>query len=678
MKKLYFETPTSEAFLKILQPLWANEAFSVYLIGHNDLAAELDAEAAQQEVTFQRSDVLPTLSSGKVRLLIFTENSGEELSSQLLACVDLDNVVIVAPITDWHFSQKPLFLVSIPKAGTHLIYELAQALGYRAGIEDPEFPEGQTWYCVEYTNSHTVARDFFVDTVRRSPFGNRHHRFMYSPALFIYRHPLDILVSEAHYYHKDGKTAFAGWFDGNDFDERVIRLLNDNWLIGSLRERIGGFLPWLNFPNVISLSFEELIGAAGGGNDEDQLQLIWSIQLKLQAPGDPREIASRLFNPDSATFRSGQLGGYKKHLPAHIVSDFAMQNEDILTTLGYPLDGSVGLPMGRESRRKRNIRFSKVDSENMPLTIERDFMGCNLVRYSGRIYAVPIAAGPVSFGDLSDEVLGAIPSAHSISEIKTALLMSNNDLFPRYQSLNQLAQVIQGLAPVESVYQYWQNSNRLSIIEEYNGFNLVSFRGRFFGIRLEVGAIDISQNPVSLIQNFTSDDVLISHSLEQLRDDIDGVSTSKRACQEVVVAHKTAMAVVAAFEAQLIRLSDTTLIERELFKQTVEKLRRDFVEEVEALRQDSTAAAAEVEKLRRDFTEEVEALRRDCAAEVETLRRESSAENERMLATMSSIEAQLDQRQKQIIEQDQQIQNLYKSWAVRLPRRIKRVLRGNK
>lgn len=671
MKKLYFETPTSEAFLKILQPLWANEAFSVYLIGHNDLAAELDAEAAQQEVTFQRSDVLPTLSSGKVRLLIFTENSGEELSAQLLACVDLDNVVIVAPITDWHFSRKPLFLVSIPKSGTHLIYELAQALGYHAGIEDPEFPEGQTWYCVEYTNSHTVARDFFVDTVRRSPFGNRHHRFMYSPALFIYRHPLDILVSEAHYYHKDGKTAFAGWFDGNDFDERVIRLLNDNWLIGSLRERIGGFLPWLDFPNVISLSFEELIGAAGGGNDADQLQLIWSIQLKLQAPGDPRDIASRLFNPDSATFRSGQLGGYKKHLPADIVSDFAMQNEDILTKLGYPSDGSVGLPIGRESRRKRNIRFSKAEYENMPLTIERDFLGCNLIRYSEHIYAVPISAGQVALETLPDDVLAAIPSAHSLNEIKAVLLLNNNDLLLRHQSLDQLAQAIQGLAPIQSVHQYWLDSSKLSLVEEYNGFNLVCFRGRFFGIRKAIGQVDLSRNLTSLAQGFASDDFLISHSLEQLRDDIDGISTSKRVCQEAVVAHKTAMAVVGALEAQLIRLSDTILTERELFKQVVEELRRE--------------SAAEVESLRGEFIAEVESLRGESTAEVESLRQESAAENARMLTTIGSIEAQLVQCQKQVIEQGQQIieqgqliHNLQKSWAVRIPRKIKRVLRGNK
>ncbi len=497
MQKLYFELPTSEAFLKIIQPLWSDKGFSVCLIGHNDLADDLASAASLQGVAIERSDIPPVGSSEKTLLLIFTEKSGEELSGQLLSFIDVNNVVVVAPVTDWHFSQKPLFLVSIPKAGTHLIYELVKALGYYEGVEVPEFPEGQTWYCIEYTNSHTVACDFFVDTVRRSPFGNRHHCFMHSPALFIYRHPLDILISEAHYDQQDGKTTFAGWFDGLDFDGRVACLLNDNWLVGSLRERIGGFLPWLNFPNVISLSFEELIGAAGGGSDTDQLQLIWSIQLKLQVPGDPSHIAAHLFNPNSATFRSGQLGGYKKELPAPIISDFLSRNEDILTKLGYPTDGSIGLPMNREFRRKRNIRFSQADYENMPVTIESDFLGCNLVRYSRRIFAIPIAAGSTALETLPADVLSAIPSAHSLSEIKTTLLIGNTDLSLRRQSLDKLAKAIRGLEPISTVYKYWMDDGNPRLLQEvYFGFNLIAYDGQVWAAEMSAGPIDFANTAV--------------------------------------------------------------------------------------------------------------------------------------------------------------------------------------
>ncbi len=563
MKELYFSAPTSEAFLTVLRPLWSDESIDSYLIGHNELAEELAEVAILQEVFVRRNDVIPSVTSEKMQLLILTEKSGEELSMQLLSCVELENVVIVAPVTEWHFSHKPLFLISIPKSGTHLVYELARALGYHEGVELPEFPVGQTWYCIEYTNSHTVARDFFVDTARRSPFGNRHHSFMHSPALFMYRHPLDILISEAHYYYQDGKTAFAGWFEGIDFDERVIRLLNDNWLIGSLRERVGCFLPWLDFPNVISLSFEELIGAAGGGNNRDQQQLIWSIQLKLQVPGDPQDIASRIFNPDSATFRSGQLGSYKKYLPEHIVRDFVIQNEDILARLGYSTDGSDCLPMDRELRRRRKIRFSGIDYENMPINIESNFLGCNLVRYSKRIYAVPIAAGPVAIEALPDDVLATIPSAPTLNEIKSILLVGNVELSLRRQSLHKLAQAIQGSVTTQNVYQYWKTPGYPTIIEEYNGFNIIFFQNLFFGIRLSFGVVDLSASISSLVQHFASDDFFISHSIDQLRDDIDGFSISKRIHKEVIEVHERTKVMLAELETRL------TQCQAQIFQQQV-------------------------------------------------------------------------------------------------------------
>jgi hypothetical protein len=118
------------------------------------------------------------------------------LSEALLKFVDLKRGTIIAPVTERHFSKNFLFLISIPKSGTHLLYELARAFGYGDGIMCPDNPVPRHWYCLEYSNSHTVARDFFVDTVRRSPFGNRHHPFASSPVLFIYRNPLDIVVSE--------------------------------------------------------------------------------------------------------------------------------------------------------------------------------------------------------------------------------------------------------------------------------------------------------------------------------------------------------------------------------------------------------------------------------------------------------------------------------------------------
>ena len=187
---------------------------------------------------------------------VVLDSTDDDLPNDLLQLLDLPHLRVLAPRTRDHYANRPLFLISIPKSGTHLLNRLVEVMGYGLGIVHDEFPLPGKWYCVEYSNSHTVARDFFVDSVRRAPYGNRFHAFTSAPALFIYRHPLDVLVSEANYYHLEGRTAFAGYLSSLPFEQRVHRLVDDPWLLGSIRDRVGGFAPWLEFQNVVPVSFE--------------------------------------------------------------------------------------------------------------------------------------------------------------------------------------------------------------------------------------------------------------------------------------------------------------------------------------------------------------------------------------------------------------------------------------
>ena len=204
-----------------------------------------------------------------------------------------------------------------------------------------------------YSNSHTSARDFFTDTVRRSRFGNRHHPFLKSPAIFIYRNPLDILVSEANYYHRTGKTAFSGYLANASFEGRLLRLIDDPWLFGSIRERIGSFLPWLEFDNVIPVSFEELVGPPGGGTEAAQRALIWSLQLKLHVPGRPSEFGRQVFRETSPTFHEGQIGAYEQHFTPEAYEVF-------LPAPGLHADS--GLQPGRPRIDRPDVGASRVVS----------------------------------------------------------------------------------------------------------------------------------------------------------------------------------------------------------------------------------------------------------------------------------------------------------------------------
>jgi hypothetical protein len=368
---------------------------------------------------------------------LLSETDPVALSEQMLKLIDLKDGVVVAPRTRHAHDARPLFLISIPKAGTHLLYALATAFGYDAGIVCPEWPRPRHWYCVEYSNSHTRATDFFIDTVRRSPFGNRHHPFAISPALFIYRNPLDILVSEANYYHRDGNAIFGGYLGNKSFEERLLALIDDPWLFGSFRDRMAGFVPWLEFSNVVPVSFEELVGARGGGDDGVQRRLIWSLQLKLHVPGRPDAFAAQVFDPESATFNAGQIGSHREKLSGVAMQKFLQQPQDFMRAFGYTAPGGNGVqyPLRAEEFIRRPLTTSGEAFWDTPILIETGCHGRNIVRYRGRFYGTrheDLAA-------LGDEELARLPSAAEIAPLRQNLAFLASRLGRLRQALSRFA-----------------------------------------------------------------------------------------------------------------------------------------------------------------------------------------------------------------------------------------------
>lgn len=372
----------------------------------------------------------PRLQSNEGQRLdaYFLFNSDDDsLSEALMGFVDLDDGVVAAPVTARHFRNQPLFLISIPKSGTHLLYELVQAFGYGAGISLPDTPLPENWYCIEYANSHTSARDFFVDTVRRAPFGNRHHPFPHTPTLFIYRNPLDIVVSEANYYHRDGNTVFEGYFAGQSFEERLLRLIDDPWLMGSIRDRVGGFIPWLSFPNVVPISFEELIGPNGGGDVETQTRLIWSLQLKLHVDGNARDFGDQVFNKNAATFHAGQIGAHRTLLTDRARAKLDTLPKDYLEAYGYD-DHSVASP-SRYSRRVaeyrcRALQLAPVRFYDTPIAVEYNYLGHNIVRFRGKFFGVPPTQTNVDWPTLDIEQPVGLLVGSELNAVRAAIQQS--------------------------------------------------------------------------------------------------------------------------------------------------------------------------------------------------------------------------------------------------------------
>lgn len=405
-----------DAYRTAVHELHAQGHCSLCVYPANALAEHVARHAREAGCEAQVGVPEPS-AAGAASCHVLTETDPAALSALLLRLIDLKSGVVIAPRTRHAYDARPLFLISIPKAGTHLLYSLAKVFGYDAGIICPDWPRPRQWYCVEYSNSHTRATDFFIETVRRSPFGNRHHPFATTPALFIYRNPLDILVSEANYYHRDGNMIFGGYLASRTFEERLLTLIDDPWLFGSFRDRMAGFVPWLEFPNVVPLSFEELVGARGGGDDAVQRRLIWSLQLKLHVPGKPDAFASQVFDPGSATFNAGQIGSHREKLGENAMRKFLQLPQDFMAALGYAPsagNGSGPYPRRAEEFIRRPLATAEESFRDTPILFETNFHGRSIVRYRGTFFA------PVNedLQALTDAELAKVPSDTDILALK--------------------------------------------------------------------------------------------------------------------------------------------------------------------------------------------------------------------------------------------------------------------
>ena len=127
-------------------------------------------------------------------------------------------------------------------------------------------------------------------------------------------------------------------------------------------------------------------------------------------------------------------------------------------------------------------------------------------------------------------------------------------------------------------------------------------------------------------------------TLDQLRDDIDGISTSKRIFREYAAGDERILVTVGALAEKQAKLSEDVLAERGIREQEIGVLREEF--------------SAEGEKI---------------LSAVGTL-------TEKQAKLSEDIEPQLAQLQKQILEQQRQICELQSGWAVRYAKNIKRTL----
>lgn len=240
---------------------------------------------------------------------------------------------------------RGLFFTSIPKSGKNLIYSFLEELAYQRPaisrekalwhLEAPWLAAAGR-HCTyalppvpreQRSGLPDAFREFLVAATALPARQVLHHHFPYSrelagglhaagvPVVFVARDPRDLLLSMADYILIQKKPAhLAGKYALLDRRTLIARLWEGDEELISLTDYFAAFAGWRNAPGVISLSFESLVGEAGGGDDGEQRTTLGKLAAALGADeGSAFERAcAKTFNRRAGTFFKGRRGRWRE------------------------------------------------------------------------------------------------------------------------------------------------------------------------------------------------------------------------------------------------------------------------------------------------------------------------------------------------------------------------------
>ena len=163
-------------------------------------------------------------------------------------------------------------------------------------------------------------------------------------AFFVIRDPRDVAVSgvkhalkhTGHFLHEEyqrlpsDKARLLAAISG-------IRRADGTFMGSSMAAKIRSIEGWLHAPSVVTLRFEDIIGAQGGGSDEAQQAAIIKVGEHIGLPLTPPqalEIGQRAFGRGS-TFRAGQIGSWRQSFDDEVKAIFKQEAGALLIKMGY-------------------------------------------------------------------------------------------------------------------------------------------------------------------------------------------------------------------------------------------------------------------------------------------------------------------------------------------------------
>lgn len=250
--------------------------------------------------------------------------------------------------------QMPtLFGNSFPKSGTHLLTQILAGFSKLGPVVESGLPPILTFE--GDTGNPRALTVILSDLARLLPGDIAYGHLHSSPDIlkilcrqgvanyFIYRDPRDVVVSHVYYVTDiNNRHVHHNYYVNalKDFDQRLqTSILGRPDLevpFPDIRHRFEPYLPWLERCEVLSLRYEDLLQDI---RTELERILDHAIQYGFIFDGNHASAIAALQDAirpsESPTFRSGVMGGWRKHFTPEITRIFKDITGDLLIRLGY-------------------------------------------------------------------------------------------------------------------------------------------------------------------------------------------------------------------------------------------------------------------------------------------------------------------------------------------------------
>lgn len=234
-------------------------------------------------------------------------------------------------------SGKEILIISMPKAGTHLIQKVIMLIQeqFHSHLENidlaPNYKTEETFF----THFHFLNPKFLGMKIDECV------------KVLVIRDLRDVLVSQAHWIAKHG---WFGYLAGPVIDaykqfspeEQLNFVIRYKDPVASIKAISWQANAWMQRPDTFLCRFEDYIGPQGGGDEEVQVCKIEELANYLGYPlsrKDAEIVAAKTFG-DTKTFRKGQVQGWRDHFTPEHIENFKQAMGEELIFLGYEKDNN--------------------------------------------------------------------------------------------------------------------------------------------------------------------------------------------------------------------------------------------------------------------------------------------------------------------------------------------------